>query len=1394
MAFGLTQTQKRKIRTGYKPKPRPTKISAFGAHVTIPAKGYTKPYAPPGYKVPTSGILRRAGITHITTPYATPAGRLTALIGATQGAKLPPNSKSLGPLVRRTSKRLAHEYVKQSEPLKEDPLAELAIDTIATAGVGGVARLGLAARDVAAARAAARAAGAATDTSAATDLAGALRATRAERLATRAAQRAERGKGLRRVVTAPKRATQAARTAPADVRALGTQAGRRAAARAVAKGVSPRVYGSPSYVVGAAGAQKATGKSAPGAAIPQGFVQAARHPGQTGYTTLRGIIGGVTYPVALGAAGLHAATTGDTRELGMTAKAGTSGVADILSHTLSSDPAVVQRAFQKEGAAALFTGIPALGRLGKVKTLKEKIASGAPIPESVRSGLRKIPVAGTHSHLRRAVAKIFDRPVRAHGLAGHQHAKNIAFAASRAHKAHAGAAEVIPMLLQSGVRDARTLGQVRHWAERRGLIGEVPTTGEVNARVAFDYAREHPGIFQNKPFQEALSHSEKASGSNPLAQHGMGEAARVSWQGQLFGHTPPENMVPEAARAHTKAATREQAWSEYHARTKDIAELHKLARANEMRAHGAGEQGPKGFQGPTGITPAAAELHQEAGVARDMAHRLEAHNAALGHALDPYTRPGAKDLTNAVRQPYDAALSKEYVQKVEAARKEMNLAPAFWVHHEPIGRAERGLGQAESHFPRSTPGYKVRHKGEGSLASRDEANLGFAAFLHGTVMQPRLRQGLREAVQGMVKRGRPFTYDGKRGNLVPSVDVWRDISTPKSDRNPNGGQVNPKEFGFLPLRDFNQAVHDPTLRAREPGDLNSALANPDRGLADFVKVLDATLHNRSKGKMPGIILHRSEIAEMRDQVQPSQGHLSSAANAVGHFGSRLLLGLNPAWLGTQTIAELIPELAAHPELIGKAPGIVKDLKAFAHSDLEHASYLQGFAGAAIGPAGRLRTPRELHENPFPTREQMGRETAALTKGKARRVASGIGHIEIGGTIDVARQNWYRSVLLVAEADKRFGKNFANRQEMLGWLTSTTKGREELNKLADYVDNVQGNWTSFTARERSFYPLAIFPGFLRYSVKWPFTMARQHPVAATTLFLTGQANANELEKLLGRKPSNSLAYAYPVLTHPPDPKAYAQLIAAGLSPKRAKTIASMDILPAGTRFSPTQSAFTGVALSGNTAQAIGSSNPGLQMLYTGLSGKGSFGEDVKGSPWGAAALEGLNLIPPLRVGAQLIPAVHRAEEKIGLTQAPSLYSEAFRRLDPKRGFRSLAAPWLSQSGVKAYFSNQLQQALSDASANSRTAQNAETDPRKIAQMKLKEQKASQTIDGVLKVVGLLGRSRRESAKWLAAHGYSSGGSGPDTSGVFGGSSGSSVDLSGVFGQSSSTTDLSGVFGK
>src|SRR5690606_20992605 len=143
-----------------------------------------------------------------------------------------------------------------------------------------------------------------------------------------------------------------------------------------------------------------------------------------------------------------------------------------------------------------------------------------------------------------------------------------------------------------------------------------------------------------------------------------------------------------------------------------------------------------------------------------------------------------------------------------------------------------------------------------------------------------------------------------------------------------------------------------------------------------------------------------------------------------------------------------------------------------------------------------------------------------------------------------RAGKYRSVLMAAKADKELngflkglsGANVIQRDiakklagmplhEQLSWLS---RNRKQMDRLADYLDDVMGNWTAFTRFERRFGPAVMFLPFVRMSLRWAFwSFPKRHPIKAEILYFLAQRNAEEIEQITGNT-AEWIDYAHPIL--------------------------------------------------------------------------------------------------------------------------------------------------------------------------------------------------------------------------------------------------------------------------
>lgn len=1085
-------------------------------------------------------------------------------------------------------------------------------------------------------------------------------ASAAESAATRA------GKNLRsysaRKVAKVKATPVRVKSAPGRARrALTTSQGRRAAAQQTARSARRHPVRS-GYGAAAVSPIPLPGDADKRArAFAEGSAKALiQHPGETLETTGRSLAGAITGPAALLGAAASSVKHGTPEPLVETAKEEAKGVAQIASNAFSGNTKKAEEAARKEGSLALATPLPALTRLkgyerlrrGARKTAQRGRRKLAGRSEKLNRNVRHAPegvethltgVSGRHAH-RKKVALLKQRIDNPERVATAHHEAAITHAAAKAPK---GSDVAIQALAEYGVRGPKGAALLRHKGP-----------GDKELVAALDYADKHPEIYKSKDFEETLDSVARAAQTAPAALVSRGERARLLGQADLLGIRRPEAMVPKAARAHTTASTREGVWDDLHA--KDL-QLKALKRQGRERLNQAAIL--------TGAQRATALAEGKAFYAK--ARALQKENRALYDALKDYVHP-EHSIDQTKRKVYDDEMLQAYKAEVEAARKAAGLAPAIWTHHSPAdGQAGAGLvGQ----FSKAVG---VEHMREGALAKGNNLDRSLEAILHGTVRLPRQRAAGREFMRTLTNEFKiPFTIKGKQKLVGKGSKDWLEITK-------QGGQFDPKSWGRFPYREWKNALKDPYLsEAQRSEKLMSILKDAEEG--------------RVVGDEPWVLMPREAIKEARAQVNPEHGEITKGLNVFSRITNRAILGTNPAWAVAQTVAEGIPIAMAHPELLlpHKIPSLYRDILRYRRESPENALALEATAGAAPISSAALRTPLDMQETYTPALWDKGAK--ALTRGKGARVALDFATLRVLGKIDARRQNAYRSVLYAAEADKRFrswhsgltglfdrqaalSRQFRgkSRQELWDWLQNDKAGQRERKKLEDYVDNVAGNWTAFTRFERSFGPAAIFYGFLRYSLRWSlWAFPRTHPTTATIAYMLGQANANQLEKLVGEglyeeglqdtkapaKPSNPLAYALPVYSGPEGKK---------------------SVLPGGSRISPGQSSLTQALASGKPATVLSSANPFLSAGITGLTGVEPLSGEESSLPRGYAAIKALiNLPAPLRTKVPgLLDGQSIGEKLLEATGAPerSVAARAYEKYDPGKTFRSVVFPGLPQTG-------------------------------------------------------------------------------------------------------------------
>lgn len=1061
-----------------------------------------------------------------------------------------------------------------------------------------------------------------------------------------------------RVKSAPSRARRAASTKKGR-RAAAQQTARSARRHPVRSGYGAAVVLPPGVLPGDATKRARAFAEGSASALTQ-------HPAETLETTGRSLAGAITGPAALLGATASSIKHGTPEPLVNTAEEQVKGVGHIVGQAFSGDPKKAEEAARKEGSLALATPFPALTRLkgyervrGSVRrTANEARRKVASHSDTLNKRVRHSPEgseppvfghAERKGH-RKKTALVKQRIDNPHRIAREHHEASMAHAAAHlpdeAHKA-------MQVLAEYGARDPRHISDLRQLGPRDKQLLD-----------AVDYLEKHPEVWKHKATQAVLETTKRASESAPAAIVGKGERARLLPQGDLFGHTRPEEMLTLKAEKLSGEKTRQGAWDKLAANNRRVNELRKEGRKlfNQAEVLKAADRERVLSQGRAVYASARQQFKQ---------------NKALYRELEKFTHP-ERNIDQSTLKPYNDEMLSRYKERVEGTRQEKGYAPAIYTHHAPLEQRGSGLEGA--------PGQRVasvEHMRQGHLALEDNLDRSFEGLVRGVAHLPRQREAARQFMRAIPEEFKtPFKLDGKERYIIRDSKDWKAITTRKTKENPNGGQVDPKRYGRLALREFNSALKDPFMSEAER-------------TSTLTRILDEAAEGKVKGHEPSLLVPREVIVEARAQASAQHHEITKVANAVNRGAVRTLLGTNPAWFIAQLPAVAIPAILTNPKLLNSVhvASIYKDILKQRKNNPEAALAMEGAAGAQAISSAALRTPLDMQEALTPV--EWARGAKALTRGKPARTALSFAKLEVLGKANAKFEGELRQVVYAMKADKQFrawhkgvtgmfdmqaelSQRFRHqpREKLWDWLEKDPEGKRWKAKFEDHMDSSMGNWTAFTRYERAFAPLAIFYGFLRYSLRWAaWAFPRDHPIMATAAYMLAQANANQIDKLTGEglheeglqktnapaKPANPLAYALPVYEG---------------------TGGKQSVLPGGSRISPGQSSVTQALSSGNPVAILSSANPAISAAITGLTGVEAFTGEKTSNPKGWAALEQITGLPfPLRARLPFLGNQSLGEKGLEALGGPgrSVASQAYEKLDPGKTIRSGINPLLPQTG-------------------------------------------------------------------------------------------------------------------
>lgn len=524
-----------------------------------------------------------------------------------------------------------------------------------------------------------------------------------------------------------------------------------------------------------------------------------------------------------------------------------------------------------------------------------------------------------------------------------------------------------------------------------------------------------------------------------------------------YGITMPEDAVPMGARPFTSAATREQAWAEVEAAP-------RTERSKKLRA-----------------------------------------------ALEPYTRPG-QDPNNSKRKAYDEELLDEFDRAVKTKQAEKGLEEPAWISHRPADKTQEATG-VDAYG--AAAGYRgagipARDKMRMNRAAAGNVDFSYAALATESVLRRVQKHVTRRHVQDFLRRNRIKVRLGDE----PARSI---IDGAEANVLAEKGVVDPRHNAVFALQEWRR-----TFEGSE--DFDEGLAAERESVLAEIKIGEA---------QPGkkyVVVPRESLKELEAQLGKQEGTfdgMTRKLRATQRATSRALLGTSPAWAVAQIVAE-----TAQASLAVNPARIIKGLREFRKLSPEDQRSFRAWmeaapgggvmpeiqtsltrdatkeAGAALGAYGRTRAGHWLRQ--LASAEPL----IALDRWKANYLRTGVA----AGKIDRDLNSFLTKLgRLNNEIPSHIQK--MERLPLHEQLAYFAKHPKDAERVAGYVRDVMGSWSSMTRFERSMGPALMFYPFLRFSLRWTFrTFPSQHPIKAAILLNLATVRTEEVKQLLGGDPS------------------------------------------------------------------------------------------------------------------------------------------------------------------------------------------------------------------------------------------------------------------------------------
>lgn len=264
---------------------------------------------------------------------------------------------------------------------------------------------------------------------------------------------------------------------------------------------------------------------------------------------------------------------------------------------------------------------------------------------------------------------------------------------------------------------------------------------------------------------------------------------------------------------------------------------------------------------------------------------------------------------------------------------------------------------------------------------------------------------------------------------------------------------------------------------------------------------------------------------------PALGTGGKILLASKSLASRVILGLNPQWLGFQVYANAMVLGLANPRAFFGVGTAKRDRKQLDPLHMEAWNQTLGLTPHTLdyGNAGSLALA------------SWAVQKAGFQDARVWRAIEGRSPLNMMFRLDYRNNRFFRDLFLTERVKRQSMKNMNVKMAniLVGWdrlINAATGGKHKGKNLADYdrafkeiasnrkemirlgkeVDEFMGEYLTFTARERSILANNVmFYGFLRHSLTLSLLTLPRHPIKANILAKMGQIAIEDQREMLVR---------------------------------------------------------------------------------------------------------------------------------------------------------------------------------------------------------------------------------------------------------------------------------------